>query len=66
MVPRPKAMTCLDKVPRSIALLDTAPRPSVMTCQDKTPRPSACLGTMPQPSAMPRNGASVECHDIPR
>ena len=65
-MPRPKAMTCLDKVPRSTAFLDMLPRPSAMTCLDKMPRPSECLGTVPQPSAKPRNGASDKCHDIPR
>ena len=65
-VPRPKAMTCLDKVFRFSAFIDTVPRPSAITCLDKTPRPSACLGTEPQPSAKPRNSASAKCHDIPR
>ena len=52
-------MTCLDKVPRSSAVLDTVPRPNAMTCLGKMSRPSACLGTVPQPNAMVRNGAST-------
>ena len=56
-MPRHKAKTCLEKMPRSSAFLDTVPRPSSMECLDKAARPSACLGTMAQPSAMPRNGA---------
>ena len=58
-MPQHKAKTCLEKMPRSSAFLDTVPRPSSMTCLEKAPRPSACLGTVPPPSAMPRNGASA-------
>ena len=30
-VPRPSAMTCLDKVPQPVPCLETVPRPSAMT-----------------------------------
>ena len=46
-VPRPSAMTYLDKLPRPSACLDTLFQPS------------ACLDMVTQPSAMPSHGASA-------
>ena len=58
-VPRPSAMTYLDKVLRPSACLDMKLRPSAYL--DTVPRPSAmtCLDMVPRPSAMPTHGASV-------
>ena len=70
-MPQLSAMTCLGKMPRPSACLDTVLRPSAMTCLkrvprstaflDTVPRPSAmtCLDKVPQPSVMPRNGVST-------
>ena len=58
-MPRPSASTCLNKVPRSSAFLDTVPRPSGMICLDKMPPHSPSLQMVPQPSVMPTKGAST-------
>ena len=58
-MPRPSAMTYLDKVLRPSACLDMVLQPSA--CLDTVPQPSAitCLDMVPRPSAMPSHGASV-------
>ena len=42
-------MTCIDKLPRSSAFLETVPRPSAVNY----------LGNVPWPSAIIRHGASA-------
>ena len=61
-MPRPSAMTyvdkvlrpcaCLDIVLQASASLDTVPRPSSLTCLEKVPRSSAFRNMVPRPSAM--------------
>ena len=58
-VPRPSAMTYLDKVLRPSACLDMVFRST--SCLDTVPRPNSmkCLDMVPRPSAMPSHGGSV-------
>ena len=62
-------MTCLEKIPRRSAFLDTVPQPSAMISFDKVPWSSACLDSVTRPSAcldtVPRLSSMTSLGKVP-